>query len=390
MEMHGERLGGPLSPRVLMTSVPRVLPTSSNSLPVRWASPEPHNPRASSPSVVRVGSILSAVPPAAGSPMCVAVGTDGQRFVGTKTAIYSSSPEGFMSLLAGSAHEGGFADGVGVHARFGSIFDMEVHKDGHVMVADGDNHCVRMILPDATVRTVAGCPKQKGFKDGAAATARFNLPCGIALDHTSNVVYIADRGNNRIRKINAGGVVCTVAGNGQAGLADGHGEVARFDGPKGIAVDAHGNVIIADVNNNCIRMVLQEGLHAEGVGLVSTIAGAVNGESGSENGEGVAARFKKPCDIVVDAANNFFVTDWGNNCIRKISSIKRNAWAGAPKLWHVSTLVGSGNGDAALMDGEGPAIFHTHTRTHTQSHARILAHTSSAKYILLDALESKL
>jgi len=268
--------------------------------PVRWCSPERFSGKEKG-QLVRVGSITSAVPPAAGSPMCVAVNAaNGQRFVATKTALYASSPDGFMSLLAGSASDSGFKDGLGGNALFGSIFDIEVLHVGantHLLVADGDNHCVRSIsAEDGEVVTLAGCPEQqKGFRDGVAAVARFNLPCGIAIDHTRNCVYVADRGNNSIRKVSlSSGVVSTVAGNGKAGLSDGHGQVARFDGPKGVAVDHDGNVLVADVNNNCIRMVEQE---ADEVFLVSTIAGAINGESGFVDGEGVSARFKKPCDI---------------------------------------------------------------------------------------------
>ena len=230
--------------------------------------------------------------------MCVCVSIQGRRFVGTKTAIYASSPEGFMSLLAGNTHEGGFADGPGTHARFGSIFDIVVRSDGNLIVADGDNHCLRMITLitlDCIVSTLAGCPHRKGFKDGPAVSARFNLPCGIALNHKRGILYVADRGNNRIRKVTKSGDVATVAGNGHTGLTDGHGNVARFDGPKGIAVDLMGNIIIADVNNNCIRMLSQE--DSDNFGVVSTIAGAVNGESGYTDSEGLAARFKKPCDI---------------------------------------------------------------------------------------------
>jgi hypothetical protein len=286
---------GPMSPRVLITSPPRGRRGTESDERVRWISP-PAPERASS-SFVRVGSILSAVPPAAGSPQCVAVSAAGHRFVGTKTAIYSSSEEGFMSLLAGSAHEGGCADGVGALARFGSIFDMVIRADGSLVVADGDNHSLRLISHEGAVSTFAGNPRQKGFQDGPADRARFNLPCGIAQDHRCNILYVADRGNNRIRMVTAAGVVSTLAGNGQPGLADGHGAVARFDGPKGIAVDNAGNVMVADVNNNCIRMISREGLQSDDPCVVSTIAGAVNGESGFEDGEGVAARFKKPCDI---------------------------------------------------------------------------------------------
>ena len=291
---------GPLSPRPpgQQTQQPgRALDVGG---PVRWISPSPpREGRSTSPSVLRIGSILSAVPPAAGWPICVAVAPDGRRYVATQTAIYASGQGGLMSLLAGNTREAGFADGPDVHARFGSIFDMEYRYDGVLLVADGDNHCVRTIaVDDGTVDTLAGCPKRKGFQDGAARTARFNLPCGIAIDHRRGVVFVADRGNNRIRMVNfSGGNVSTAAGNGKAGLTDGHGLIATFHGPKGIAVDQEGSILVADVNNNCIRMLRQERGSAQTGMSVRTIVGASNGESGYVNGEGEAARFKKPCDI---------------------------------------------------------------------------------------------
>ena len=261
--------------------------------PVRWTSPT-HQRRCGSPSNIRVGSVLSAIPPAAGWPVCVAVAPDGRRYVATQTAVYASGEGGLMGLLAGNTHEAGFADGPGVHARFGSIFDIECRGDGILLVADGENHCLRNITPDGEVHTSAGCPNQRGFRDGAAEVARFNLPCGIAWDRRRKVTYVADRGNNRIRVVTAAGHVQTVAGSGKAGLTDGHGLNANFDGPKGIAVDQLGNILVADVNNHCVRMLRQDNGQSA---VVSTIVGASNGESGHADGEGDAARFKKPCDI---------------------------------------------------------------------------------------------
>jgi len=160
----------------------------------------------------------------------------------------------------------------------------------------------------ATVTTFAGSGNS-GAANGFGTEASFYLPIAIAVDAAGNV-YVADLGNNLIRKINLNGIVTTLAGSGATGSANGPGTSASFSAPSGIAVDAAGNVYVADYGNHLIRKITPDG-------VVVTLAGS--GAPGSADGQGTAASFFSPTGVATDAAGNVYVADYGNNLIRKIS-----------------------------------------------------------------------
>jgi DNA-binding beta-propeller fold protein YncE len=161
--------------------------------------------------------------------------------------------------------------------------------------------------------TVAG-QLTPGYEDGPARTARFNQPYGIAFDASGNL-YISDQGNHRIRKMTPTGEVSTLAGGGSllvpdTLVVDGNAGEARFNSPAGITVDMAGNVLVADFGNNCIRKITSSG-------MVSTYAGTK--QPGIENGLGPVAGFKEPTDLKFDTDLNLYVVDNGNHVIRKIA-----------------------------------------------------------------------
>ena len=156
------------------------------------------------------------------------------------------------------------------------------------------------------VTTLAG--SVQGFDEACGLDAEFDSPAGVAIDDDGNV-YIADTGNHSIRKIASDGSCSLLAGTGIAGFQNGDGSVAQFDSPEGIAVDASGNVYVADTQNHRIRKIASDG-------TVSTVAGF--GEAAFTNGVGSAARFNEPTDVAVDAEGNLYVADSGNVMIRKI------------------------------------------------------------------------
>src|SRR5919106_3020184 len=138
-------------------------------------------------------------------------------------------------------------------AAFSDPFGVAVATDGTVYVADaGESNRIRKIRPDGTVATFAG--GNEGFSDGLTTSASFNTPSGLALDADGNL-YVADTGNNRIRKITPEGQVSTVAGDGTAGYRVGPTSQSQFNGPIGIAVDARGNIYVADTYNDRVRMI---------------------------------------------------------------------------------------------------------------------------------------
>lgn len=218
---------------------------------------------------------------------------------------------GVVTTLAGTAGATGSADGTGAAASFSEPFGVAVDSAGNAYVADSSNNTIRKITSAAAVSTLAGAVPVSGNADGAGASATFSSADGLAADSAGNV-YVADTGNNTIRKVTPSGVVTTLAGApGTAGSADGTGALARFSSPSGIAVDGADNLYVADTGNNTIRKITP-------AGVVSTLAG-MSGATGSADGAGAQARFRAPAGIAADSAGNVYVADSGNNTIRKIS-----------------------------------------------------------------------
>lgn len=221
-----------------------------------------------------------------------------------------NQPELKMTTLAGEPGVGGYADGIGTHAQFNLPNDVALDHAGNVYVADTANNVIRKITPDGVVSTLAGEVGIHGSADGRGTHARFWAPFGIAVDQSGDI-YVADTGNNTIRKVTPAGVVSTLAGSpGRPGKTDGTGSQARFRNPWGVALDASGNIIMADMSNDTIRKVTPEG-------VVTTLAGQA-GKTGSEDGFGTNARFNDPFAVAVDSAGNIYVADSGNDTIRKI------------------------------------------------------------------------
>jgi len=183
---------------------------------------------------------------------------------------------------------------------------------GNVFVANNTSHTILKITAAGFASVFAGKREESGSADGVGSAARFGTPLGIAVDAKDNL-YVADSGNSNIRKITPEGVVSTLAGAaGKSGGVDGAGSAARFDAPRGLAVDAGGTVYVADTDNHCIRKITPEG-------VVSTLAGQA-GKADKADGVGSAARFNAPRSVAVDTLGNVFVADGGNRAIRLIST----------------------------------------------------------------------
>jgi sugar lactone lactonase YvrE len=213
-----------------------------------------------------------------------------------------------VSTYAGDGAPGTRDDAHAAQARFADPFGVAVDREGNVFVADaGSGNRIRKVTPQGAVSTLAG--GAEGFADGAGSAASFNTPSALALDRAGNI-YVADTGNNRIRKIAPDGTVSTLAGDGVSGYRDGRGAQAEFNAPVGVAVDEHGNVYVADTYNDRIRLVTTEG-------EVKTVAGA--GSPGYADGDANAARFDTPSGITVAANGDLFVADTGNDRLRRVT-----------------------------------------------------------------------
>jgi secreted PhoX family phosphatase len=222
-------------------------------------------------------------------------------FVTDFGAVRKITSAGVVTTLAGVAGGFGSADGTGRTAGFGSPNGIAIDGAGNLYVADEGNHTIRKVTPAGVVTTLAGSAGMRGSADGTGAAARFNFPAAVGTDASGNV-YVADEGNFTIRKITPAGAVTTLAGAvGMQGSVDDTGSAARFHVPVGIAVDATGNVFVADYGSHSIRKVTP-------AGVVTTLAGSAF-VSGSADGTGPDARFNRPTGVAVDGAGNVLVTD---------------------------------------------------------------------------------
>jgi len=189
------------------------------------------------------------------SPAGIAVNSEGTVYVSDtyNHSIRKITPAGVVTTLAGSG-TAGFADGTGTAARFEYPYGIAVNSEGTVYVADTINNRIREITPGGDVTTLAGSGSgAAGFADGTGTYAQFNGPHGVAVN-SEGTVYVAGASNNRIREITPAGVVTTLAGSG-AGFADGTGTAAQFNVPRGLTVDLSGAVYVADKNNHRIRKI---------------------------------------------------------------------------------------------------------------------------------------
>lgn len=258
-------------------------------------------------------------------PSGLAVDTAGNLFVtdNYNQTVRKLTPVGtncVVSTVAGLAGVKGSADGTNSDARFNAPRAIAVDNDDGLYVTDELNYTVRGVKPARTnwvASTLAGSAGNiyGGFVDGTNGDAEFNVLFGITR-HSGGNLYVADFGNNAIRRIAPVGpdwVTTTVSGfSGNRGATDGPASTAMFNGPNGITVDASETMYVADQYNHTIRKVAP----TNSSWVVSTVAGLAL-QTGTNDGTSTSARFNWPWGIVVDQAGNLFVADSMNNTIRK-------------------------------------------------------------------------
>jgi sugar lactone lactonase YvrE len=226
------------------------------------------------------------------------------------------SASGIITTVAGNGTAGYMGDGgAATAAQLNQPSDVAIDAAGNLYIADKANNRVRKVTSSGTITTYAGYASVGYSGDGGAATdAQLNAPTGVGVDGAGSL-YIADQTNGRIRKVNSAGIIETVAGNGVFGYA---GDGAAATGaalyqPVDVHADAGGNIWIADQNNDRIRKV-------NPAGIISTIAG--NGMSGftGDGGLATAAQMDGPAGVYVDAGGNVYFADQTNNRIRVVNT----------------------------------------------------------------------
>ncbi|NLT95539.1 MAG: hypothetical protein GXW85_08455 [Clostridia bacterium] len=218
------------------------------------------------------------------------------------------------------------ADGLPEKAGFNTPYGLAVDGQGRIYVADCYNNSIRVIA-NGIVGTVAGSIKDAdsygfplgGLVDGDVNKAMFNKPRAVVVDG-QGTIYVADTGNNVIRKISQGKVT-TYAGTGKAGFRNGSAREAQFNAPGGLALDKAGNLYVADTLNNVIRKISPQG-------LVTTYAGKNTGEAGYRDGALAEAQFNEPAALALDREGNLYIVDSGNQLIRRIAKDRVETVAG--------------------------------------------------------------
>jgi ATP-dependent protease HslVU (ClpYQ) peptidase subunit len=258
------------------------------------------------------------------NPFGVAVDTSGNVIVADQSnhKIRLIYPNRTVITLAGGSTTGatlGSINGVGTAALFNGPSAVAVDTSGNVIVTDRNNHKVRIIYPNRTVITLAGGSSSgttSGSVNGVGTAALFNLPYGVAVDISGNVI-LADHSNQKVRIIYPNRTVITLAGGSTSGITagsiNGVGTAALFSNPYGVSVDTSGNVIVADYSNHKVRIIYPNR-------TVTTLVGgsSVGTTSGSTNGVGTAALFAFPSAVAVDTSGNVIVADLSNHKIRLI------------------------------------------------------------------------
>lgn len=246
-------------------------------------------------------------------PTGIAIGPDGTFYIVDtgNHKIKKITSDGNVELIAGSGLKG-YKDGAALEAEFRFPTHACVDEFNNLYIAGNNNNSIRKIdLSTNIVSTFAG-KSLWGFEDGIGSEASFDFPQGLAIDKENNL-YVGDKGNNAIRKITPEGVVTTLAGNGNEGYVNGIGAEVEFAGPKGVAVDANGNVYVADRLNYVVRKIDTDG-------MVSTVAG-FPGISGYLDGDATTSSLiGRAVDVICDREQNVLITDWGNHVIRKLTN----------------------------------------------------------------------
>jgi uncharacterized protein (TIGR03437 family) len=269
------------------------------------------------------------------SPTAVAVDSAGNLYIAdTHNQSIRKVASGVIATVAGNGTRGSSGDnGLATSALLNNPYGLAVDSAGNLYIADSSNNRIRKVS-GGMIATVAGngTPGYSG-ENGPAINAQLDYPQGVAVDSAGNL-YIADAGNNRIRKV-SNGVIATVAGSGTPGFSGDNGLAtsAQFNNPDGVAVDPAGNLYIADTSNNRIRKVSNR--------IITTVAGDGTVGFSGDNGPATSAQLAYPWGVAVDSAGNLYIADYGNNRVRKVSN------------GVIATV--AGNGTRGFSGDNGPA-----------------------------------
>lgn len=276
-------------------------------------------------------------------PVGVAVDLAGNVFIADGGSSFGDGGErirrvatdGAISTVAGNGSPGFSGDGgPATAAQLNRVQGVAVDSAGNLYIADTGNNRVRKVTPDGIITTVAGDGRCCYLGDNVPATSTpLNSPYAVAVD-AAGALYIADTFNDRIRKVGSGGMIATVAGGAGRGYSGdgGPATAAQLNWPSGLALDSSGNLYVADSYNYRIRLLSRDG-------TIRTVAGTGRNTFSGDAGPAVATPLSLPLGVAVDAAGNLYIADSGNSRVRKVDAVGT-----------LRTLAGNGN---YRFSGEG-------------------------------------
>lgn len=263
-----------------------------------------------------------------GSPLGIAVDAGGNAYFVdyAGSSIRKVDTSGYITTVAGNGTNGYSGDGgPATAAQLNQPRTLAVDSSGNLYVADTQNNVIRKVAETGIITTVAGNSLSGYSGDGGpAASAELNGPLGVAIDGAGNI-YIADSGNDRVRKVSPSGVISTVAGNGQTGVSGDGGPAVSASAPSAsVSVDGAGNLYISDANDQRIRFVCEQRTACTTLGEsvapgdITTVAGDGTGGYAGDGGQATQAQLYNPFDAVVDDAGNMYISDYSNQRIRRV------------------------------------------------------------------------
>jgi uncharacterized protein (TIGR03437 family) len=250
-----------------------------------------------------------------GNTNSVATDAAGNFYFSGDQCVFKVDTTGKLTVIAGNSRRGYSGDGgLAVNAQLYNPYGVAVDASGNVYIADELNNRIRRVSPAGIITTVAG-GGTAGFSGdgGPAVQAQLHFPLNVAVDASGNL-YISDLFNNRVRKVSPAGIIVTFAGGGVSSPGDGgQATAAAISGPSGITTDSLGDVFVAERSGNRVRKISP-------AGVISTVAGNGTAGYSGNGGLAVNAELYLPSDVAVDASGDIYIADFNNNFIREVSS----------------------------------------------------------------------